>query len=128
MPARIRLVNWRWLRWSGGEWGKGDPEIVERTVEAILDSVGGKWRVPDAPELEEYGQGPLLPVYGRKSLVSPRAVSLEADLNETLRGLEQYRHPYNPRTRIEVVELFEEPEWNPDPGPLYDDDGLPVRY
>lgn len=121
-------MNWRWLRWSGGEWGKGDPEIVERTVEAILDRVGGKWRVPDAPELEEYGQGPLLPVRGTRWFLDTQPVSPEADLNEVLRGLEQYRHPYNPRTRIEVVELFEEPEWNPPPIKTHDEEGNPIIY
>lgn len=125
MPARIRLVNWRWVRWSGGEWGAGEPQLMRGTVEAILDRIGGKWRIPDAPELEEEFFMPTYPldhaceIAGKPSVVA---------FNEQLKRELPYEAPYNPEQRIELVELFEEPEWTPDTSYMVGEDGTPARY
>lgn len=125
MPARIRLVNWQWIRWSGGKWGKGEPQLMQGTVEAILDRPGGEWRIPDAPELEEeisfptYILDPSCQLIGKPQVVA---------FNEYLKQSFPYTPPHLPDRRIEVVELFEEPEWEPRYSPAYDEKGNPIVY
>lgn len=125
MPARIRLVNWRWVRWSGGAWGKGEPQLMKGTVEAVLDQLDGKWRIPEAPELEEeiaFPTNVLDPacwVAGKPKVIA---------YNEYLKRNLPAQSPIDPEQRIELVELFEEPEWTPTPRYEVDEDGNPVRY
>lgn len=125
MPARIRLVNWKWVRWSGGKWGKGEPQLMQGTVEAILDRVGGKWRIPDAPELEEEIAFPTDVCDPERHITGK---PYEIAFNEFLKQNLPYTPPHLPNRRIELVELFEEPEWEPKPAPQYNEKGEPLVY
>ncbi|MDM7461677.1 MAG: hypothetical protein P3X24_008545 [bacterium] len=118
MPARVIINNHEWVRWSGGEIGKGVPQLTRGDVLAIAEKPGDPWRTPEIPELDgQIGNAPtVVDIY--EFFYLPPEVAANRDL--------RYMAEVNPE-KVVVLEYFEEPAWKPPRISSFDEHGNLVR-